>query len=119
MTFIHNECAYCGGGMRITALECDECGFSHGGEFHTPRLYRLDPEDQQFVELFVLASGSLKQMSELLGLSYPTVRSRLDRLIGRLKAGRQEDETRKQRILEDIEAGRLTAKRGARMIDAI
>ena len=100
-------------------LTCGECGFSHGGDFYTPRLYRLDPEDQRCVELFVLASGSLKQMAELLEVSYPTVRSRLDKLIEKLKDIRQQDEQRKQKVLEDIEAGRISAKQGMRMIDAI
>lgn len=105
--------------MRISKLTCEECGLSHGGDFFTPRLYRLESEDQRFVEFFVLASGSLKQMAELLGVSYPTVRSRLDKLIEKLKDEQGKDEQRKQCILEDVEAGRISAKQGMRMIDAI
>lgn len=105
--------------MRISGLTCEDCGLSLGGDFFTPRLYRLDPEDQRFVELFVMASGSLKQMAEVLGVSYPTVRSRLDKLIDKLKDEQRADAQRKQRILADIEAGRLPAKQGMRMIDAI
>lgn len=119
MPFIHNQCGYCGASMRITGLTCGECGFAHGGDFYTPRLYRLGPEEQRFVELFVLASGSLKQMAELLGVSYPTVRARLDKLIEHLGEQRRVDESRKQKILDDIEAGRISAKHGMRMIDAI
>ncbi|MDH3279880.1 MAG: DUF2089 domain-containing protein [Gammaproteobacteria bacterium] len=115
----HHQCAYCQGGLRISTLTCEDCGLSLGGDFFTPRLYRLESEDQRFVELFVLASGSLKQMAALLGVSYPTVRSRLDRLIEKLKNEQRKDAQRKQRILEDIEAGRVSAKRGMRMIDAI
>lgn len=119
MPFSQNQCSYCGSGMRITMLTCGECGLSHGGDFYTPRLYRLDPEDQRFIELFVLASGSLKQMAELLEVSYPTVRSRLDKLIEKLKEISQQDEQRKQKVLQEIEAGRISAKQGMRMIDAI
>ena len=119
MPFVHNQCSYCGSSMRITTLTCGDCGLSHGGDFYTPRLYRLDSEDQQFIELFVLASGSLKQMADVLGVSYPTVRSRLDRLIVRLKDLKKNDDMRKHDILEDIETGRIPAKRGMRMIDAI
>ena len=119
MPFVANQCSYCGSGMRITRLTCGECGLSHGGDFHTPRLYRLDAEDQRFVELFVLASGSLKRMAELLEVSYPTVRNRLDKLIGNLENEKTQDDKRKQMILEDIEAGRIPAKAGMRMIDAI
>jgi len=115
----YHKCSYCGGGIRISKLTCEECGLSLGGDFYTPRLYRLASEEQRFVELFVLASGSLKQMAELLGVSYPTVRNRLDKLIDKLKDEQRKDEQRKKRILEDIEAGRISAKHGMRMIDAI
>ncbi|MGB5177329.1 MAG: DUF2089 family protein [Gammaproteobacteria bacterium] len=119
MPFKHNRCSYCDSDMYITRLTCSECGLSHGGDFHTPRLYRLDAEDQRFIELFVLASGSLKRMAELLEVSYPTVRSRLDTLIGKLENEKQQDEKHKEKILEDIETGRIPAKQGMRMIDAL
>jgi hypothetical protein len=113
----HNRCPYCSGPLRITRLTCEDCGMGLEGEFATPRLSRLGPEEQRFVELFVLASGSLKQMAELLGISYPTVRGRLDKLIGHLKEEQERDEARKKRILEDIEAGRIPPKQGMRMIE--
>src|SRR5262245_33605159 len=49
-------------------------------------LMALDAEDQEFVIRFVLASGSLKDVAAAYGVSYPTIRARLDRLIARLKA---------------------------------
>ena len=113
----HNACSYCGSQMRISKLTCEGCGLAHEGEFFNPRLYRLSAEEQHFVELFVLASGSLKQTASLLGISYPTVRNRLDRLMERLKEEQAKDEKRKQRILEDMEAGRLPPKKGMRMIE--
>ena len=114
-----NRCSYCGEGMRITKLTCEACGLSHEGDFFTPRLARLTPDEQRFVELFVLASGSLKQMAELQGVSYPTVRGRLDRLIEKLRQEQQRDDSLKQKILQDIEAGRIAPKQGMRMIEAI
>jgi hypothetical protein len=113
----HHACPYCGGEMRISKLTCEDCGLAQEGECFNPRLYRLSTEEQRFVELFVLASGSLKQMASLLGISYPTVRNRLDRLIERLKEEQAQDEVRRQRILEDIEAGRVPPKKGMRMIE--
>ena len=119
MPFVHNQCSYCGSGMHITRLTCGECGLTHGGDFYTPRLYRLDAEEQRFAELFILASGSLKRMAELTEVSYPTVRNRLDLLISKLEEEKRQDDKRKLMILEDIEAGRIPAKQGMRMIDAI
>lgn len=45
----------------------------------------LDEEDQSFIQRFVLASGSLKEMAKAYGVSYPTVRLRLDRLIAKIQ----------------------------------
>jgi hypothetical protein len=117
MSTLHNRCPYCSGALRINKLTCEDCGLGLEGGFATPRLCRLEVEEQRFVELFVLASGSLKQMAQLLGVSYPTVRSRLDKLIVRLKEQQARDEEHKRRILEDIEAGRIPPKQGMRMIE--
>ena len=46
---------------------------------------RLSDEDRAFVKRFVLASGSLKELARVYGISYPTVRLRLDRLIEKIK----------------------------------
>lgn len=54
------------------------------GSYPLPALARLSNEDQQFVLSFILSSGSLKQMAGLYGVSYPTVRNRLDDLISLL-----------------------------------
>ena len=46
----------------------------------------LNEEDQQFLKRFLLASGSLKDLASEYGISYPTIRSRLDRMIEKVKA---------------------------------
>lgn len=56
------------------------------GDFLLPALSRLGSEDQRFALAFILRSGSLKEMARLYGVSYPTVRNRLDELIARLGA---------------------------------
>jgi hypothetical protein len=86
-------------------------------EFLIPRLYRLDAEKQRLVELFVLASGRLKDLVKLLGLSYPTVRSRLDRLIERLKEKQAEDEEREHGISMKFRPAASHRKDGMRMIE--
>ena len=51
-----------------------------------PWLAHLEEEDYQFIKRFLLASGSLKELAESYGVSYPTIRLRLDRLLERVKA---------------------------------
>lgn len=65
---------------------CPECGTAVQGDYLLPALSRLGSEDQQFALSFILRSGSLKEMARLYGVSYPTVRNRLDDVIARLSA---------------------------------
>ena len=55
-------------------------------------LASLDEEDMSFIKKFVLASGSLKEVAGIYGVTYPTVRLRLDRLIQKIRLGEQADE---------------------------
>ncbi len=70
--------------MAVTRLVCTACGTEVTGEYRLAPLLRLSPEDQSFVEAFVAESGSLKAMARRLGVSYPTVRNRLDDVIEKL-----------------------------------
>ena len=63
------------------------------GDYLLPALSLLGSEDRQFALAFILRSGSLKEMARLYGVSYPTVRNRLDDLIARLSAIIESQET--------------------------
>ena len=56
------------------------------GAFDLPPLARLTAEDQVFVMAFVRSHGSIKEMERVFGISYPTVKKRLDRISGRLES---------------------------------
>ncbi|MBN2308096.1 MAG: DUF2089 domain-containing protein [Candidatus Hydrogenedentes bacterium] len=79
------QCPSCGKALRVTRFHCPECATGVEGDFPLPPLARLNPEEQEFVLHFVKSSGSLKQLARGYGVSYPTVRNRLDALIDRLK----------------------------------
>jgi hypothetical protein len=68
----------------VKRLSCRACGTEVEGSYQLPTLVSLDRADQEFAAQFLKASGSLKEMSRLLGVSYPTVRNRLDEIIARL-----------------------------------
>ena len=82
---IGNDCPYCHAPMAVRRMACDRCGISVEAAFPPARLGNLPVEHQRFIEMFVLASGSLKQIAEQTGVSYPTVRSRLDKVIEALR----------------------------------
>src|SRR3989304_8331252 len=82
---VTNLCPYCNEPMAVTRMTCHGCRASVNAIFPSPRLMNLPSEHQRFIEIFILAGGTLKQMAEQAGVSYPTVRSRLDKVIDALR----------------------------------
>lgn len=78
-------CPSCSSGLNVSQLTCPSCSTHVSGMFSLPGLVRLPEDDQAFILQFFLTSGSLKEMASQLGISYPTVRNRLDDLIAKLK----------------------------------
>ncbi|TDC73082.1 DUF2089 domain-containing protein [Streptomyces hainanensis] len=64
----------------VERVRLAESGVAIEGEFEPPQLARLGVEDQVFVAAFVRAHGSIKEMERIFGVSYPTVKSRLNRI---------------------------------------
>ncbi len=75
------RCPSCGGRLHVSGMVCPECDTAITGDYRLPLLMRLGSEERAFVLDFVRSSGSLKEMSRRMGLSYPTVRNKLDEII--------------------------------------
>lgn len=110
------RCPYCYGRMKVRSLVCKSCGTEVRGKFALSRLLRLTPAQQDFVARFVQASGSLKEMASVLGVSYPTVRSRLDRIIDVLKGEQPPEPDRRASILDAVEEGHLSPEDAAALL---
>jgi hypothetical protein len=80
-------CPVCSGELTITRLHCRTCGTALEGEFGVGRFGRLSREQLALLESFLRARGNLKEMERELGISYPTVRSRVDALVRALGLG--------------------------------
>ncbi|MCC8174710.1 MAG: DUF2089 domain-containing protein [Odoribacter sp.] len=80
------RCPSCNTQLKVKNLLCEECMTEVAGKYELPLLLLLSPEDQDFILKFVKYSGSLKEMSKELGLSYPTVRNLLNDLIEKIKS---------------------------------
>jgi len=78
------------------------------GSFELPPLARLTMEDQIFVTAFIRSHGSIKDMEELFGISYPTVKNRLNRLALQLDFVEINPPPSKSEILTKLEQGELT-----------
>jgi hypothetical protein len=97
------------------------------GRFELPQLARLNPEDQVFVTAFVRCHGSIKEMEQIFGVSYPTIKSRLNRIAQSLEfvetnvAPSQAElrtETRNA-IMDRLKAGEITAADAIRELEAL
>jgi hypothetical protein len=117
------RCPVCGDDLRIVRLECPGCGSALQGNFSLGRLARLTREQLQFVEVFIRCRGKIKDVEEELGISYPTVVARLNEVVQAMGFEvRQEDAdlaARRQQILDDLAAGRLTAADAAGRLRAL
>jgi hypothetical protein len=74
-------CPVCSGELTVARLHCRTCGTALEGEFGVGRFGRLDREQLGLLESFLRSRGNLKEMERELGISYPTVRGRVDALI--------------------------------------
>ena len=75
------QCPGCKGLLKVQSLTCGACDTTVNGNFALPILARLPAEDQEFIVRLLEASGSLKELARMYGISYPTVRNRVDSMI--------------------------------------
>ena len=71
-------------GYTVERIRLSASGISIDGSFELPPLAQLTAEDQAFVSAFVHCHGSIKQMEKWFGVSYPTIKNRLNRIAQRL-----------------------------------
>ncbi|HET7520834.1 MAG TPA: DUF2089 domain-containing protein [Candidatus Limnocylindria bacterium] len=76
-----STCPVCEGELLISRLHCRSCGTALEGEFGVGRFGRLSKEQMALLESFLRSRGNLKEMERELGISYPTVRGRVDALV--------------------------------------
>ncbi len=96
-------------------MACTQCQISVEAAFPETRLGNLLIEHQRFIEMFVLASGSLKEIAKQTGVSYPTVRSRLDRIIEELRFRIAAPSSGNENILDALDVTDRQSASGDRM----
>lgn len=118
-----SNCPVCETSLRIARLECDACKTAIEGDFDRGRLGRLSREQLAFVEVFLECRGKIKDVEQRLGLSYPTVVSRLDQVVDAMGGPPATDgDTRSRRIdtvLESLARGELTPSEAAERLKSL
>lgn len=119
---VPGQCPVCSGAMIVTRLKCPECEVTIEGRFALGRLALLSPDQLEFVEVFLRCDGKIKRVEQELGVSYPTVRSRLNEIITSMgyelpgsEPGGLQPEARRL-VLDDLAAGRITPKEAMELL---
>src|SRR6476646_9220146 len=86
-----STCPVCASELAVTRLHCDSCGTTLEGDFSVGRFGRLNRDQLALLESFLRSRGNLREMERELGISYPTVRSRVEALVNALGFGPRAD----------------------------
>ncbi|MGI5884973.1 MAG: DUF2089 domain-containing protein [Candidatus Spyradocola sp.] len=113
-----HDCPVCHKPLHITKLHCPACGTSIEGDFQAERLLALTPEQRGFVFSFLRNRGNIREMEKELGISYPTVRARLDQILAALGLepnASKEKPTRKE-VLEMLAQGEISQEQAMELL---
>lgn len=86
-----STCPVCSSELAVTRLHCRSCGTTLEGDFSVGRFGRLNRDQLTLLESFLRSRGNLRDMERELGISYPTVRSRVEALVRALGFGPRSD----------------------------
>lgn len=87
-----STCPVCSGELAVTRLRCGSCGTTLEGEFSVGRFARLGRDQVALLESFLRSRGNLRDIERELGISYPTVRARVEALVRALGFGPRSDD---------------------------
>ena len=131
---VNGACPVCGASMTITRLHCERCASTLEGHFQLSlnsspgedaqegserrfgRLARLGTEQLEFVEAFLRCRGVIKNVEDMLGISYPTVKARLSNVLTAMGFSADDEQNdpawrrTRHEILADLSAGRITTE---------
>lgn len=114
------RCPVCGSELTVSRLTCTRCPTKMEGEFTACKFCRLPNEQIQFIEVFIKCRGNIKDVEKELGISYPTVRNRLEGVIQalgyRVVPDSREDVENKERILQALENGEISSQEAIRRL---
>jgi len=107
--------------LAVQKLHCGSCDVTIEGDFGIPALLRLSRAQLDFVEVFLKNRGNIREVERELGVSYPTVRARLDEVLGAIGVnlassqepdrddrGRPNESRSRRAILEQLSAGKIS-----------
>ena len=116
---ILEQCPSCGGQLEIGEVHCTDCETQVHARYRPCDFCALTDEQSTFLRIFVMSRGNLSEVEKRLGVSYPTVRAKLDEVIERLASGEQRRpaarptaSSARHQLLEAVRRGEISAEEG-------
>lgn len=119
------KCPVCNGKLSITKLGCSRCSTHIEGDFRPCEFCLLEDEELDFIKIFIKCRGNIKDVEKEMGISYPTVRGKLDGVIKALGLESASKDTLKEKeqkaaakadIIDELSKGIITAQEAAQKI---
>jgi len=108
-----------GSPLLIERIRIPAKGIAVEGQFTLPELARLSLEDQVFVVAFLRSHGSIKEMEQTFGVSYPTIKARLNRISGELHFVETDPSPSRAEILARLKASEITAEEAISILESL
>jgi hypothetical protein len=105
--------------MLVERVRLPEKDIAIEGRFELPQLARISLEDQVFIIAFVRSHGSIKEMEQVFGVSYPTIKARLTRIASNLEFVDSNPQPTRAEILDRLSRGEITADHAIRELEAL
>ena len=112
---IPDECPVCGGSYVVSQLRCTSCGTKLEGNFSTGAFSNLNDKQLHFITVFLKKRGNIQNTGKELGISYPTVKSRLDEALSAMGLYEENESD----ILSKVKSGEISIEEAAEIIAAM
>ncbi len=111
------RCPVCNKELKITELHCHHCDTTIRSEFDLCKFCKLPKDQLQFAEIFIKNRGNIKEIEKELGISYPTVKNKLEQLVESLGYNPKYDsKSNKKEILDKLSAGEISADEAVQLL---
>ncbi|PAV28246.1 hypothetical protein CIL05_17930 [Virgibacillus profundi] len=114
-----NTCPVCEHSLHVTKLQCSHCHTTIENKFELSKLASLSAEQMHFIETFIISRGNIKEVEKELGISYPTVRGKLNEIIEILRPERKNEDSgdfSKAQVIAMLENDEITAKEAVKLL---
>ena len=102
--------------MNITELKCSKCSTTVQGSFPLNKLISLSEEEREFLMTFLRSRGNIKEVQERMGISYPTVKNKLDKLLAALGLLNEINGLSQIEIINSVHAGEISVEEALNLL---